>query len=166
MREAPTRERKGILKRISFKAKLIAILVILVVAAFALVAAFAAGFATGSMIATTSQRDVCIGIDGTWSEENSICYEPAAFAPEPPESVVATTSYSCGDGSSFVLETVTTNTVRLVPGDGSAPRILDWEDPTANITTWTDGQVSLTLVGPEGQYRDAAKGTNVSCALR
>lgn len=160
--KADSGDKKGFLKRISLKTKIIAVLILLVIASFALVAAFAAGFATGTMLAEMGQKDYCSAIDGTWNAENRICIDPAAFREELPYSSTAD-EFSCGDGSRFTLEVVSSSTERFTLA-GKAPR--DLAVVTEGIMTrYEDSEVTVVPDGIDALYTDRVSGRSVTCTM-
>lgn len=148
--------------RISARTKAVVVVLLLVLASLAIVVSFAAGFVIGTMLDKAGRRDVCTGMDGTWDAQNGVCVKPFASG-----TALATTTetYRCGDGTRFQL---TPHGIESVTYQDAATtsRELPNLDPAANIMSYGDGTLTVTLVGgPEARLRDTSDGRDVLCAL-
>ncbi len=149
-------------RRFSLKTKLIAAVVALGFGAFMLVVAFAAGFVTGTTVTRTGLADACAAKEGEWDAGRGLCIEkreaPASAAP------AGQTAYRCGDGTQFTLREIDQGRMSYQQ-DAATTRELSKVDPAANIMQYGDGDLVLTLVGPEARLQDAS-GRDVSCVLQ
>lgn len=155
-------ERNALMPRMSMKAKIIIALVLLVLVAFGLVVAFAAGFVTGAVLKETSLRDDCIKREGVWNAENEMC-APKVIAPAPLPYSSTADEYACGDQSRFTLESISTTTTRFALA-GAAPR--DLAVITEGILTrYEDAMVAIVPDGIDATYTNKQMGTSVACTM-
>lgn len=150
-------------RRLGFRIKAIIIGALLVGASLAIVAAFAAGFVTGSFMAIGDQRDQCRATGGNWDADGRVCIAEVRVQAEAPQQ--PGTSYECGDGTRFTLTELEGGRMSYQEAS-STPRELAQQDPAANIMTYEDGELSVTLAGPEARLRDLVSGKDVSCIAR
>lgn len=156
------KETRAAKRGLSLRTKLIIAAVLLVVASFAVLCAFAAGFVTGSMVARNGQRDACAGAGGNWDEQAGLCMtQEVRQQPATPDAAQA---YRCGDGTGFLLQPIDQDRVSYQDAS-STPRELRNLDPAGAITRYGDGTLTVTVVGPEARLQDGATGRDISCAL-
>jgi hypothetical protein len=157
------KEMSGAIRRITWKAKLIVILILLVGAAFSLVAAFAAGFVTGTVLGETSREDACRGMEATWDADNKLCIKAQAVQPTlQPLTDVTGDAYGCGDGTTFTLQVGSSSV--LFARDGQAPRTLATVSE-GSLTRYEDDGVIVTPDGLDATFEDKAAGTKTACTM-
>ncbi len=153
--------KRGILARISWRIKVIAILTLVVGGALAIVVSFAAGFGTSMVLAETGAKDRCAQHNGTWDQELKLCMKKEIQASSAVSGPVDT--YTCGSGTRFTLQSSSANAKRFqVVGESNSR---DLTSSSSGMSLYTDNEVILAFDGLDVQFEDQLKGTKTLCKL-
>jgi hypothetical protein len=160
MKKAPT----GILGRISWRAKLIFVLLLAVIAAAAVVLAFGAGFGTSMVLSETNQKDKCSENGGTWNAEKKLCVKETVTPQATGEATWPFDTFSCGDGTKFTFKVLDGDKERFQVIGTAAVHELSLISDSGPLR-YQDDEISVTPDGTEAQVTQRKTGTKTLCTM-
>ncbi len=157
---------QGFIARLSSQVKVVAVLILVVVSAFALVASFGAGFAAGVIVSSHDTKRDCVRGGGTWSAEERMCESaPDVTAPVQPVTQ-GKRSYTCPNGTQLEVEEVDPEVIHVMPLDGFGTKYILPLVSLGNLgPTYSNGSVSMGFQGNIGTYENTDSGEDTTCTL-
>ncbi len=160
------KKEQGLIANLSSQFKVILILVLIVVSAFALVASFGAGFVSGVIVSSRDTKENCELGGGTWFPDDRIC-ERAEVAVQPDSTPTGDKlTYTCDEGTELEVEHVDPEVVHVTPADGFGTLYILPMVSLGNLGgVYSNGSVRMNFQGNRATYQNEETGLDTGCTL-